>query len=360
MSLEHLRTMTDDTGLLQHAAFNVPRYDDGYCVDDNARALLLLTLMEDAGAEMTAELRALASRYMAFVKYAFNEEIGRFRNFMSYGRVWTETCGSEDSHGRALWALGTLVGRSNDPGRQSLAGELFGAALPAVHSFASPRAWAYALLGIDEHLRAFQGDSGVEAAQKALASKLLARHGASSHADWPWFEDRLTYCNARLPQALMLAGARMGDAEMIATGVKSLEWLAAAQQTSEGYFAPVGTNGFHVRGEVRATFDQQPVEACAMISACLDAQRITGDPRWIDRARSAFAWFLGQNELHASLYEPRTGACRDGLHADRANQNQGAESTLSFLLALLDMRAADRATLAKSRTHTNGTEMMTS
>jgi glycosyltransferase involved in cell wall biosynthesis len=356
ISLEHLRIMTDDTGMFQHAAFNVPRRDDGYCLDDNARALLFTTLMEDADAEPTAEVRALASRYMAFVNHAFNRDAGRFRNFMSYSRQWTEEQGSEDSHGRALWALGTLVGRSSDPGRQSLAGELFRAALPPIETFTSPRAWAFALLGIDEHLRAFQGDSGVEAAQKALAGRLLLRHRESSRDDWPWFEDRLTYCNARLPQALLVAGSRMGNSEMVTVALRALEWLSTAQQTPEGYFAPVGTNGFHVRDEARATFDQQPVDAYAMVSACLDAQRVTGEAKWGERARCAFAWFLGQNALGESLYEARTGGCRDGLHADRVNQNQGAESTLSFLLALLEMRSADRALMARSKVQPNGVE----
>jgi glycosyltransferase involved in cell wall biosynthesis len=346
INLEHLRVMTDGTGMLQHAAFNAPRYDDGYCLDDNARALLVMTLLED---DEIADRRALTSRYMAFVNHAFNKERGRFRNFMSYTRRWTEEQGSEDSHGRALWALGTVVGRSSDPGTQSLAGELFHAAQPAAVDFTSPRACAYALLGIDEYLRAFQGDSSVESARATLAERLLFRYRESSARDWPWFEDRLTYCNARLPQALLVTGSRMGNEQMTGVALRSLEWLVSVQQTPEGYFAPIGTNGFHVRGGPKAAFDQQPVEACAMVSACLAAQRVTGEARWVEHARVAFDWFLGQNQLRQSLYEARTGACRDGLHADRVNQNQGAESTLSLLLALLEMRAIDRISAAKSK-----------
>jgi glycosyltransferase involved in cell wall biosynthesis len=348
MNLGHLRVMTDDTGILQHGMFSVPRYDDGYCVDDNARALLLVSLIEDAGMEDAAELRLLASRYAAFVNHAFNREQGRFRNFMSYGRRWMEECGSEDSHGRALWALGTVVGRSSDPGKQSLAGELFHLALPAVSGFTSPRAWAFALLGIEEYLRAFEGDRSVETACREISHRLLARHGDSRGHDWPWFEDSVTYCNARLPQALLLAGARMRNEEMTATAKHALRWLASIQETPDGYFAPIGSNGFYPRGGPKAAFDQQPVDACAMVSACLDAQRVTGDPSWGEHARRAFGWFLGQNQLQQSLYDPRTGGCRDGLHADRVNQNQGAESTLSFLLALLEMRVADRASVIES------------
>ena len=207
LDLRHLRLMTDDTGLLQHSMFGVPRYDDGYCLDDNARALLLMALIEDARVEDRQAVRALASRYLAFVSHAYNADQRRFRNFMAYSRRWTESHGSEDSHGRALWALGTVVGRSEDPGRQSLGGHLFHAALPAVAAFTSPRAWAFALLGIHEYLRAFQGDSSVQAMRTQLVDRLLDLFQRASRPDWPWFEDRLTYSNARLSHALLVSGA---------------------------------------------------------------------------------------------------------------------------------------------------------
>jgi glycosyltransferase involved in cell wall biosynthesis len=342
-NLDHVARMSDSTGILQHAWFSVPRYDDGYCLDDNARALLLVSVIEDAGAEDARFIRSLATRYLAFVSHAFSPESGRFRNMMSYSRRWLEDCGSEDSHGRALWALGAVVGRSGEPGTQGVGGSLFQRALPATEAFTSPRAWAYALLGIDEYLRAFQGDSGVQAVRTRLAERLLDLHRRAGDREWPWFEDRLTYCNARLPQALIVSGRRMENEEMVSVGLRSLEWLATLQSPGDGCFAPVGSNGFYVRGMAKAEFDQQPVEACAMVSACLDAGRATGLPRWGQRARRAFDWFLGDNALKEPLYDPSTGGCRDGLHADRANQNQGAESTLSFLMALLEMRAADRA-----------------
>jgi glycosyltransferase involved in cell wall biosynthesis len=338
INLEHVRILTDGTGMLQHATFNVPRYSEGYCVDDNARALMLMTLLEDAGAEDPKAVRALASRYLAFVSDAFHRPLGRFRNFMSHSRVWLEEQGSEDSHGRALWALGTVVGRSVDPGRHSLAGALFHDALPAVSSFSSPRAWAFALLGIEQYLHAFEGDRNVQAAGREIAARLLGLFGKTDEPDWPWCENRVTYCNARLPQALIATGAWTGDALMNATGIRALEWLMTIQQTPDGYFAPVGTNGFFDRGMTAAIFDQQPVEACATVSACMHAFRTTGNHRWTEHARSAFTWFLGQNQLHQPLYDPLSGGCRDALHADRVNENEGAESTLSFLLALMDMR----------------------
>jgi glycosyltransferase involved in cell wall biosynthesis len=342
LDFAHLALLTDETGMLQHGDYSVPRHAEGYCLDDNARALLLMTLVEDAGAGDRATVRRLASRYLAFVAHAFDAERGRFRNFMSYARRWTEDVGSEDSHGRGIWALGTVVGRSRDPGRHSLGGKLFHAALPAVTAFSSPRAWAYALLGIADYQRSFEGDRSMQDVQQALAQRLLELYQRSSSTDWPWFEDRVTYCNARLAQAMLVSGDRLANEEMIAVGARALAWLAAVQRSEEGYFVPIGSNGFYRRGQAKAPFDQQPVEACGMVSACLDARRITGDGKWSREARRAFDWFLGQNQLQQPLYDAATGGCRDGLHADRVNQNQGAESTLSFLMALSELRAIDR------------------
>ena len=337
-TLKHVRAMTDDTGMLQHAIFSIPRYDDGYCLDDNARALLLMALLEEAGSDDPAVVRALGSRYLAFVSHAFDRTTGRFRNFLSYARHWLEPCGSEDSHGRALWALGAIVGRAGDPGRQSLAGDLFHAASPAVTTFTSPRAWAYALLGFDEYLRAFQGDSTAAARRDELADRLLGLFERTSRPDWPWFEDSVTYCNSRLSQALIVSGDRMDRSDMLDAGMRSLDWLISVQSSPEGQFAAIGSSGFYERGASPAVFDQQPVEASAMVSACLDAYRVHHDRRWLMQARWAFNWFLGENHLQHWLFDPATGGCRDGLHVDRANQNQGAEATLSFLLALHELR----------------------
>ncbi len=350
INLAHLSVMSDHTGLLQHATFSVPRYDEGYSLDDNARALLLMALVEEGGTDDVNAVRTLAARYLGFVSHGFNRTRGRFRNFMSYSRQWLEEYGSEDSHGRALWALGTLVGRSSDRGKRSLAWELFHAALPAVVTFTSPRAWAFALLGIDEYLCAFQGDRDVQFVRKKLALWLLDLFRRTSDPDWPWFEEVVSYSNARLSQALILSGARMEHADMLASGLCSLTWLATIQCSEDSYFAPVGSNGFYRRGGVKAAYDQQPLEACGMVSASLDAWRVTGEPAWLEHADRAFGWFLGQNELQSSLYDPTTGGCRDALHVDRVNENQGAESTLSFLLALGDMRVADRGRVRAKHT----------
>ncbi|MGH7435194.1 MAG: glycosyltransferase family 4 protein [Polyangiaceae bacterium] len=349
IDLQHLRRMTDDTGVLQHGAYTVPRYDDGYCLDDNARALLLMAMVEDSRSEETTAVRGLATRYLAFVGHAYNPRCGRFRNFMSYSRRFSEERGSEDSHGRALWALGAVVARSHDRGRKSLGTDLFRAALPAVGTFTSPRAWASALLGIDEYLRAFADDVAVEAMGRTLAERLLSALARTKTPAWPWFESSVTYGNARLPQALMVSGARMANEEMTAAGARSLEWLHAIQQSESDHFAPIGTDGFYERGGLKAAYDQQPLEAGEMVSACLDAERITRDARWAERAGRAFHWFLGHNHLQRPLYDATTGGCRDGLHETGVNENQGAESTIAFLLSLLEMRAAADRMVTASR-----------
>jgi glycosyltransferase involved in cell wall biosynthesis len=341
LTLRHVHALTDDTGLLQHARFSVPRYADGYCLDDNARALLLLTRIEDAGSEDMDTVRALGRRYLAFTCAAL-DDAGRFRNFLSYSRTWTESIGSEDSHGRAVHALGTVIRRSAPGGGAELASQLFHAALPAVRHFTSPRAWATTLLGIDEYLHAFEGDRRVEELRGELVERLLGLHARVSSPEWPWFEDSLTYGNAELPHALLASGSRMGRNDVVAIALHSLAWLVSVQRSEEGHFAPIGTNGFAVQGAQAARFDQQPIEASTIIAACLEAARVSGDRAWSEHARSAFGWFLGENHLRQWLYDPATGGCRDGLHAERVNENQGAESTLAFLMALVDLRGLDR------------------
>jgi glycosyltransferase involved in cell wall biosynthesis len=340
LKLDHLRRMTDETGMFQHAIFTVPNYHEGYTIDDNARALTVSTLLEELGSEETADLM---SRYFAFVWYAFNAQTGRFRNFMSYQRKWLEENGSDDSHGRALWALGTVLGRSSTAGLQSMAGWVFEKALPAILETTSPRAWAFALIGIDEYLERFAGDRRITQAGEELAGRLLDLYGRNRTDGWKWYEQSLTYCNAVLPHALLIWGRRMRNNDMTDAGLDSLQWLADLQRADSngGYFVPIGSNGFCERGGGRARFDQQPVEAQAMVSSCLEAHRVTGNPKWRKEARRAFDWFLGRNDLNLSIYDPTTGGCRDGLHPDRANENQGAESSLAFLQAVLELRLAE-------------------
>jgi len=301
---------------------------------------MVSTLLEEIG---NGEALELASRYLAFVWYAFNADTGRFRNFMDYQRRWREEGGSDDSYGRALCALGTVLGRSNTPALHSMAGWLFEQALPAILDTTSPRAWAFSLLGIHEYLKRFSGDRRASQVREELAGRLLALYQSNRSDHWRWYEEGLTYCNAALPHALFISGQEMSNESMTGAALESLSWLADLQRADEagGHFVPIGSNGFYHQGAKRARFDQQPVEAQTMVSACLEAARITGDKRWRKEARRAFEWFLGRNDLNLPIYDPMTGGCRDGLHADRANENQGAESTLAFLQALLELRLAD-------------------
>ena len=347
LKLEHVNALTDDTGMLQHAIFTIPNRVEGYTTDDNARALILMALldpMDQAGANRFGEAESInpdwASRYLAFLEHAFNAEKKRFRNFLGYDHHWMEEQGSEDSHGRALWALGTVLARSANHGLRGAAGRLFEFSLPTVVEFHSPRACAYALLGIQEYLHSYPGDRDAQRVRLALARRLLDMYESIQRPDWKWFENVAAYGNARLPQALLLTGSACGDERMLAAGLDSLHWLMDAQRCpTNGHFVPIGSQGFYRQGGEPARFDQQPIEAAGAVSACLEAYRVTADNRWRNQAWSAFNWFLGNNDLQLPLYDTVTGGCRDGLHPDRANENQGAESTLSFLMALLEMRS---------------------
>ena len=344
--LDHLYRMTDHTGLLQHAVFSVPNYGEGYATDDNARALIVAMLMEELGMTALSESANLASRYLAFLWHAFNPATGRFRNFLSYERQWLEAAGSEDSHGRALWGLGTVLGRSKSADLRGTAGRLFESALPAILDFRSPRAMAFSALGLQEYLSGFPGDRAAMQTMDELSHRLLDIYASNHTTGWHWFEDVLAYSNARLPQALIACAVRTSDKVMLAAGLESLDWVVTMQRCeTKGHFVPIGSQGFHRKGSDKARFDQQPVEAGATVSACLQAFRATADGRWLKDAWSAFNWFLGDNDLQIVLYDSSTGGCRDGLHPDRVNENQGAESTLSFLMALLEMRLLEDAEL---------------
>jgi len=347
LRMDHVIRMSDGTGIFQHAIFNVPNFHEGYCTDDNARAFILCNLLDEISSDPPSrDLDQLATGYLSLLAAALKHTTGRFRNFMSHGRQWLEESGSEDSHGRALWALGVGAGRSKNEGHRRLSVYLFELGLPAVDHFTSPRAWAFTLIGINEYLRGFPGKSKVLAALDYFMKRLIVLWKECATEDWPWFEISATYDNARLCQALILSGAAMADEEALEIGLKSLRWLASIQRTQAGHFRPIGSNGFYVRNGARADFDQQPVEAQAMISACLDAFRVTGDPFWSREAKRAFEWFLGRNDLGQALYDSASGGCSDGLHADRVNENQGAESTLAFQLSLAEMNQVEHAHLS--------------
>jgi hypothetical protein len=329
--------MTDSIGIFQHATFNIPNFSEGYCTDDNARALILAVLLENLGTINLLKINDLESRYLGFVRYAWDAPSGRFRNFLTFQRNWKEEVPSEDCHGRALWAIGTCIGQSKNEGFVQMSVELFEKALVSSASFTSPRAWAFILLGIHEYLQRFHGDRLVRNYLEILSSRLHDLYKVNTDAEWLWFESSLTYCDAKLPHALLVSGHDLDNEEMLKAGIDALKWLVKIQTSTRGHFQPVGSDGAYHRGGVKPVFDQQPVEAYSTVSACLEAYRVTKDKAWHDEASKAFQWFLGSNDLGISLYDPVTGGCCDGLHMDRVNRNQGAESTLSFLLSLTEM-----------------------
>jgi glycosyltransferase involved in cell wall biosynthesis len=334
---QHLELMADSTGVFQHAVHNVPDFHHGYCSDDNARALLFTAQLEHLGEPLNG-LTRVQSAAAAFLHYAFAPETGRFRNFMSFDRRWLEAQGSEDSHGRTLWGLGAIVGRTRQTNLRTWAARLFEQALPALEGFTSPRAWAFAVLGLHEYLRVLDGDLLADRWRLELSERLLEAFQRHATPEWPWLEPIVTYDNARLPQALILSGRWLQRQDMMETGLRALSWLQDAQRAPQGHFRPIGSEGFWPQGGVAATHDQQPLEATASVAACLEALHATGDNRWRQEAIRSFDWFLGRNDLQRPLYDASNGGCFDGLQPSGVNRNQGAESTLAFLMALADMK----------------------
>ena len=335
INLNHLATMTDDTGMLQHAKFTVPNRAHGYCVDDNARALIVVTRACELN-RSDRSLIDLSSIYLSFLDDAFDAEKGRFRNFMSYEREWLETIGSEDSHGRALWALGVVAGRGQNSGQVALATKLLNDALPALENFSDSRAIAFPILGMQAYLRRHEDDQQILELIELLGDRLLARFRQYATKDWRWHEPMLTYDNARLPEALMACGRVTNDDRMVKAGIDVLEWLRDIQlDPTGGWFTPVGNHGWFPKSDSKAQFDQQPLEAAAMIGASLEAYECTQREEWVQLASTCFNWYLGKNDQQIQLYDDATGGCRDGLTADGVNENQGAESTLSYLSSLL-------------------------
>ncbi|SOD98718.1 glycosyltransferase family 4 protein [Spirosoma fluviale] len=332
LRLDHLFRLTDSTGIVQHARHHLPFYEEGYCTDDNARALILALTINTAGLS-DPKLAKAADNYCAFINHAYTDEHRRFRNFMSYDRRWLEEFGSDDSTGRTIWALGTCIGQSVDRNTVTWAMSLFEKVLPTVVSMSSPRSWAFALLGIYEYQKKFNDDRLAKTIERQLLDKLTFRYTETATEEWPWFENTLSYDNAVLAHVLI----RSGDSHLVNIGLNSLKWLVSLQTSPHGHFQPIGSNGFYTKGQPRAFFDQQPLEAQSTVSACLAALAVTGEDEWHRTAIRIFKWFSGFNDLGLPLYDQQTGGCRDGLHIDRVNQNQGAESTLSYLLALAEL-----------------------
>lgn len=347
--MDHIIRLTDGVGILQHARFIVPNRWHGYCTDDNARALIAVLMAR----EMIADgdmITNLACTYLGFLYHAFNEKTGRFRNFMGYDRQWLESVGSEDSHARAVWGLGEAVRLAEFEDIRAAARDLFEKVLPALSGFRSPRAWAFALIGIHAYLERFTGDSEVRRIREKLAGELMRLYRENASDGWPWIEDKITYANGKIPQALILSGRSMQHGEMLHAGLQSLQWLMEVQTAPGGHFVPVGNKGWYHRGGQKARFDQQPIEALHMIESCRVAYEATENRKWLSHAQCCLEWFLGRNDLKVPIYDHKTGGCCDGLNADGPNRNQGAESTLACFLSMLHMQKLQSMELTMKKT----------
>jgi glycosyltransferase involved in cell wall biosynthesis len=346
IKFDHLNLLTDDTGVLQHARFMIPSRIHGYTVDDNARALVAVMSARNAATEPTL-LEALSYRYLGFLEYAFDDKSGRFRNFLSYSRRWNKSTDYEESHGRALWGLGVTIAESQKDSQIGMAMDLFERALIACEHFDSPRAIAYALLGIVCYSRRFKGDRSTRRFEILLSDRLFDIYRSNRKEDWPWIEETVTYDNGRIPQALIASGRKREQQSLIDAGLECLDWLLRIQTDDSGHLVLIGNRGWYRRNGKRTRFDQQPVDAGSMVEACVEAFSASREERWVEESVRCFDWFLGRNDIQAPVYDYTTGGCRDGLGADGVNQNQGAESTLAWLLALITMYHC-RALLAAS------------
>lgn len=325
MSDAGLMRLCDDTGMIQHSVLSVPDRSHGYCVDDNARALIL-----SGRSGVTFAKRA--PTFAAFIEHAWNPDARRFRNFMGYDRRWLEAVGSEDSCGRVIWALGS-ASLEADKDLRAWADHLYRKAASMALEFTSPRALAFAMLGADRHLEAHPGDALSEQILRKGVKRMTTQWAAASRAEWRWFETSLAYDNCRLPEALLRAAARFTDGQTVAVALEALGWIMEQQTAPAGHFRPLGSQGFGNADLPHHPFDQQPVDAWATVDAAACAFELTLDPRWLDAARAAYAWFNGANDRAQPLADPQAGTCCDGLAAYGVNRNHGAESVLAYHLA---------------------------
>ena len=333
--LDHFFNMTDDTGMLQHAIYSTPNRLHGYCTDDNARALIVTSMKWSLFRD--EEVLRYQQTYLSFLHYAWSAKLGRFKNFLGYDRRWLDEGGGDDCCGRALWALGHLVAHAPHPSVQRLAYRLFQDATPRARSLRHPRGQAFAVLGLYYFTRGQSVNGDVRPILRHLADELSQAFRQNATEEWPWLDRLVTYENARLPQALIAAGYRLHDDELVRQGLRILRWLLDVQTTPGSHLSIIGNSGWFARGGERARFDQQPVEVAALIGACKAAYRASEDPTWLVEMRRCFEWFLGRNDVGMPLVDFKTRGCHDGLTTNGVNENEGAESLLSWLLSLLTM-----------------------
>ena len=335
LRLSILLAMTDDVGILQHCVYATPDRRHGYATDDNARAVIVAAMVWSHFHD--ERILAPLQTYLAFLNHARPGGGGSFRNLMSYDRRWLEVDWSDDCQGRVQWALGYLIAHAPHKSMRLLAEDLFRLSLANFECMTSPRAWAFAVLGLYYYLREFPDDQPARGVLKTLAKRLETAFQDQETADWPWCEDVVTYDNARIPQALILAGLALDEESLTQRGLRVLDWLLEVQTADDGHLSVIGSDGGLRRGGRRAPYDQQPLEAAALIDACKAAHRATDEERWLIEMRRCFAWYLGRNDAGVSLIEFKSHGCYDGLVRGGVNQNFGAESCVSWLLSLLTM-----------------------
>lgn len=341
VNLNHLLILTDSTGIIQFAKYNIPDRSEGYTTDDNSRALLVALLNKKILEGPASD--KLINTYLAFLLHAYNNKTGLFRNFMSYERIWIEEYGSEECNANVLFVLGYLIKNSPADSALAVAKNLFDNTIEKSINFTSPRAYALILMGCIFYLDKFSGAMEIKNICKILTDRLVKLYRENSDKQWKWFENIVTYNNARLPQSLLMSGRFFRNKTYINIGLESLEWLYNIQYDRKNHLISlIGNNGWLRKGEKKAKYDQQPVEIPALIDACWEAYKITNHKEWALRIGPVFSWFLGNNDRHLSLYDYTTGGCYDGLTASVTNQNQGAESTIAWLLSLHRMIAISR------------------
>lgn len=332
--LDHLYRMTDDTGLIQHAVHATPDRRHGYSIDDVARALVVTT-MRYALFKDEEVLRPFHT-YLSYIHHARNDH-GRYRNIMSYDRRWIDSEGSHDCQGRVLWALGYVIAHPPDDLAEQLCESLFMQTAPLLEHIPSIRAAAFAIMGLHYFLRRDPGSQEASRLMHSLTDRIVREFDQHSADDWPWFEEIVTYDNARVPQALIFAGLQFRLDSVIARGLRSLDWLLQIQTGDRGQVSLIGNREWYKRGGTKATFDQQPIEIAALVGACKAAYRVSGDRRYLREIRRCFDWFLGANDLNRPLIDFKSRGCYDGLGDGVINPNQGAESLLAWLHSLLIM-----------------------
>ncbi|MFI5144651.1 MAG: glycosyltransferase, partial [Ignavibacteria bacterium] len=346
IDLDHLITLTDTCGIFQHSRYSIPDRSHGYCSDDAARALLVTVMNRNMF--YSENVLGLINIYLSFLMDAFNKETKLFRNFLGYNRSWSEESGSEESNSRVLFTLGYIVKNPPFESYLSLSKTLFEECIRSTIKFRSPRAYARLIIGCILYLNKFSGVRDIKKICKIFIDRLQELYKNNSEPKWNWFENIVTYSNGRLPQAMLMAGEFFKNKEYTEIGLESLTWLFNVQyDKTNNLLSLIGNNGWLKKGQPKAKYDQQPVEIPSLIDGCYQAYKITNDEKWIRKAGLAFSWFLGINDRGATLYDYATGGCYDGLSDSVINKNMGAESTLSWLIALHRMIQIRRDLMVK-------------